>query len=178
MTSPQPRPTVLRATSSAVAFWATAALAGVFIGDALIRGAWTTLARWLPLILLIVWAVWLVLYRSSIRVTDAEAVVVNLARTHAVPWSRVEAVERGPQVVLELWDGRRITCWGGPFPRKMGLRRRENDAQTDVVQALDGARDAAVSSSSPVVSRWDVPVLVVGVVLATASVLAPAMIPG
>jgi len=168
------RPLTLRATSSAVSFWAAVAIAVLFMGDAAVRGAWAVVAAWLPATLFVLWGLWLILYRSSVRVDAEAATVINLARVHTVPWARVDTVAHGPQLVLDLDDGTSVSCWGGPFPPRPG--RRSAPEQSEAQRVLQARRDGAAPSTAPAEHRWDVPVLAVGAVLLIAAVVSPLLV--
>lgn len=172
-------PRVLRAASSALAFWAAAGLAAFLLIDAAVRGAGTVVLHWGPLILLVVWVLWVLLYRTSVKVDAAGVTVHNFARVHVVPWEQVVAIIRGPQVTLEVTDGSRIVCAGSPFPRRPGVRRRDTpkkDAQDAFVEALDAARERGGAGTDAVRSFWDMPSLIVGGVLLVATVLTLALV--
>lgn len=162
--------TTLRAPSSLVAFWAVVGITALLMGDAAVRGAWGFVGRWLPLALLIIWVFWLLLWRSSIRVESAQVVVTNLLRVHVVPWSSVIEVIQGPQIRLELRDGSRIDCWGGPFPPRSVMRRHllENEA----VNLMEATRESAPRSADTPRAYWDMPVLAVGCILLVWTALA------
>lgn len=161
--SPRGEHRTLRATSTLVAFWAVVGISAFLVGDAAFRGAWGFVGRWLPLVLFIVWAFWVMLWRSSIRVERERVVVTNLLRVHVVPWPRVAQVVQGPQIRLEMHDGTRLDCWGGPFPPRPALRGggRENTA----VDLMESARESSPRSTEKPLTYWDVPVLIVGCIL-------------
>jgi hypothetical protein len=164
----------LRATSSVVSFGALV-LCGVFlIGDAAVRGYWDVVARWLPVVLFALWVFWLTLVRSSIRVERERVVVINLLRVHEVPWSRVaECVQTG-QIRLDLVDGRRLTCWGGPFPSRRGMSRGPVDS--DAVDLMEAMRLSAPASGEPLRAHWDMPSLLVGGILLVWAALSVALV--
>jgi hypothetical protein len=168
-------PRTLRATASAVSFWAAAVIAVLLFVDAAVRGSWDVVLRWGPLALFILWVLWLLLLRSSIRLERERVVVVNLARLHEIPWSRVADMLAGPQVRVELDSGRTITCWGGPFPPRPGLR--QTAPAPGAVEEMRIVQESAPASDAAVRSRWDVPVLVVGGLLLVVAMLCAALVP-
>jgi hypothetical protein len=164
-------PRTFRATSTVVSFWVAVGFAAILVGDAVVRGAWSTVVAYLPPVLLALWVLWLVLWRTSVRALPDRVIVTNLLRIHDVPWSRVvEARQRG-QVTLELDDSRQLLCWGGPFPAKPGVPRvnRRRPAET-FAATLDHYRSSAPPSDEPVRQRWDLVAIVPGVVLVLAVV--------
>lgn len=184
MTSPAPRVPAgigsgrpaaysLRATSSIVTFWTGTAFIALLLGDAAIRQDGTLFLRWLLPGVLVAWALWMILWRPAIRVERARVVVVNLGRVVEIPWSRVTAITQRLQVVFDLDDGSAITAWGGPFPRRRGVWKREADAsdRVDTVRLLEDARSSAPASSDPVHARIDIRALTIGLGLVAAVVL-------
>ncbi|WP_054681877.1 PH domain-containing protein [Microbacterium sp. No. 7] len=178
----EPRPRVLRAGSSQVAFWIAVALVVFFTADAVVRGAWDVVLSWGAAGALIVWALWLVQYHSCVRLEPSRIVVQNLLRRHEVPWGRVEGIVARPQVALELADGRRLVCWGAPFPRRQSPRSADADARPsghdEIVDALEHARAESAPSDAPVRSSWDLRALVIGVALLVLTVAATALTVG
>jgi Bacterial PH domain len=174
---------VPRASSSLFAFWALAGFAAILVGDAAIRLDWHLLLVTVAPAAFLVWAAWLVLYRPEIRFDADRVLTVNPGRTIEVPWSHVSRVEQRPQLVLELDDGSRVTCWGAPFPEKPGLHRpvtdirRSQSPRRDVVGVLEAQRRATLertpkssTASTPVTRRWDVAPLALGGALLVAAV--------
>lgn len=161
---------MLRATSSLFAFWAVVGIVAFLMGDAAVRGAWGFVGRWLPLALLIVWAFWLMLWRSSIRLERDRVIVTNLLRVHVVPWMSVIGVIQGPQIRLELRDGSRIDCWGGPFPPRPSFRREASG--NDAIDLMQATHESAPHSDEKPRAYWDIPVLAVGGILLVWTALA------
>jgi hypothetical protein len=159
-------PRTFRATSTAVAFWVAVGFAALLVGDAVLRGAWSTVLAYLPPVLLVLWALWLVLWRTNVRALPDRVIVTNLVRIHDVPWDRVAEVRQRGQVTLELDDARQLVCWGGPFPSKPGIPRSSRRRPADSFAAtLDHYRRSAPSSVEPVRRRWDLVAITLGVVL-------------
>ncbi|CAN5182257.1 hypothetical protein BH11ACT3_BH11ACT3_02640 [soil metagenome] len=171
----QDRPVVLRAPSSAVVFGLVAAVAVVFVGDAVVRGAWSLAAQAAGPAALAVWAAWLLLVRPSIRLESDRAVVVNVGRVTEVPWSRVADIRRRLQLVLDLEDGSRVECWGSPFPTRAGVNRNATSADVAAPDtALTVLRSAWLSGSHdttlPVVRRADALALGIGAAALAATI--------
>ena len=164
---------VPRPTSSLVAFWAVTGFGVLLLGDAVLRGDWHLVAVASGPTALVIWVLWMVLYRPSIRFDARGLTVRNPGRVIEVPWSRVRSVSQRFQVVLELDDGSHVTCWGSPFPEKPGLRRPSADAVRharpggDVVAALDAVMASSQGGGvdARVQRRWDRLPLAAGSVL-------------
>jgi energy-coupling factor transporter transmembrane protein EcfT len=164
-------PRTFRATSTVVVFWVSVAFAALLVGDAVFRGAWSTVLAYLPPVLLVLWVLWLVLWRTSVRALPDRVIVTNLVRIHDVPWDRVAEVRQRGQVTLELDDSRQLLCWGGPFPAKPGIPRSSRRRPADSFAAtLDHYRRSAPPSTEPVRRRWDVVAIVLGIVLVLAMI--------
>ena len=171
-------PRTFRATSTVVSFWVAVGFAAVLVGDAVIRGAWSTVVAYLPPVLLVLWVLWLFLWRTSVRAESDRVIVTNLLRIHEVPWSRVVGVRQRGQVTLELDDSRQLLCWGGPFPRKPGVPRSNrqrgpgSDRHADSFAAtLEIYRRSAPPSTEPVRHRWDFAAIAPGIVLVLAVIV-------
>ena len=169
---------VMRATSSVVAFWVTTAICVVVVATPLVRWDDRVLAFVIGPALLLVWVLWLVLYRPSVRYDAVRAVVVNIGRTHVVPWGHVVVVQQRLSLDLRLDDDRIVRAVGIAPPRRPGnivssLDRR-NRLEYDYnrnADVLEGYRIAAPPSQEPVTSRWDLIPLAIGAVLVIAVVV-------
>jgi hypothetical protein len=175
-------PRTFRATSTVVSFWVLVGFATLLIGDSVLRGAWPTVVAFLPPVLLVLWVFWLLLWRTSVRAESDRVIVRNLLRVHEVPWSRVSEVWQRGQVVLELDDARRVTCWGAPFPPKPGIPRRVRQAKAGrppvtFIDLLGAYRRSAPPSAEPTRRRWDLVALAPGAVLAVATIARVLWIP-
>lgn len=159
-----------------VSFFAVVVVAVVLLGDSALNGDWVTVIVTAAPTLLVLWGGWILLFRPSIRINRDQVVVHNPLRVITVPWSRVTAVSQRFQVVLELDDGKHVTCWGSPFPEKPGARRQTPQRagraliSTDIASKLETARSGARKSpaGAPVLRRWDVVPVIVGCILVIA----------
>ncbi len=86
---------VLRDTVTSVVFWLGAALGVVLVGDPLLRGDLALVGTTAPIVALVVWVLFLVMFHPHIRYDDERAVVTNIGRVHELPWSRVVTVPTG-----------------------------------------------------------------------------------
>ncbi len=163
------RPRVFRASSTLVSFWVVVAVLAFFLGDAALRGSWAFLARWTALLVLIGWLAWLLFWRSQVRADREGVVIVNALRIHDLPWSSVAEVVQSAQLRVVLVEGRRIDCWGGPFPPRRRMTRTP-DASADAALVMEALREAATPSTRPASSSWDLPALFTGLVLVVLSI--------
>jgi hypothetical protein len=160
----------LRAGSSFVTFVVVAAAMVLLLGSVLLRGSWTEIAHFGGPVVLVVWVAWLLLVRPSIRIEQDRAVVVNVGRIIEVPWARTVDVRRRLQLILDLDDGRRVECWGSPFPRRRMVGREPQTTEDD--PALAAVRSAwmswqtgqapAAGEGRPVIRRMDTTALAIG----------------
>lgn len=159
----------LRPVSAGVSFWLAVAVGAYAAFDAARVDVISGL-RWGAIVVIILWVLWLILWRPSIRIRDDEVDVVNALRTWTIPWSRVKDVESRLQYVFVLDDGRSVTAWGSPFSGRAGRTPRPG---VDL-RPLAG-RAAAAGEQAPVVRRtawWSLTVPALGIAcLAVALVL-------
>lgn len=164
----------LRSTNSVVTFAAMAAITAFLFGDAALRGAWHLVARWLPLAVFVLWVLWVVLCRSSVRVSSDHLTVTNMLRSHRVPWARVTEITYRPQLSLALDTGSSLPCWGGPSAGRAGLR---SAGRTDPERMMiDGAWMSAPSSSDSVRTQWDLPAIALGGLLLVIALTAASVV--
>ena len=168
---------VLRDTVTSVVFWLGAALGVVLVGDPLLRGDLALVGTTAPIVALVVWVLFLVMFHPHIRYDDERAVVTNIGRVHELPWSRVVTVRQNLNLAFELDDGRRISAIGVTAARgrglvlsgltkgRMGVGSEEFHQHADALRPLQAA---AARTDAPVVSRWDTVPLAIGAVLVVA----------
>ena len=145
---------------------------------------------------------WLVFWRPYVQLSDGEIVMVNLLRSHRIPWVRVTEIDSRWAFTVRTSEGA-YSAWAVPGSSGMAARARptrRRDRGTspdpDTERRLSGGHDAdAVALAAaermarlreagylaeprddiPVTSRWDRPALVavvVGLVWAVAGVVA------
>jgi hypothetical protein len=169
---------VVRSASSVIAFWVGVVVLAVIAGAPLVQGQWRLFGLLLPPALLLAWIFWLVLYRPAIHYDSAKAIVVNIARTHVLPWSHVTRVRQGIGMLFDLDAGKPVQASGAPARRPRGIiasgidrRTRPTNDINHEAEILEGVRTAAVPSSEPVVSTWNTIPLVIGAVLVIAVII-------
>lgn len=84
------------------------------LGDALVRGAFTFALSATPWMLFALWGGYMLLVRSCVIVTTKALILVNIARTHHVPWARITDLTSRFQLTVHCDDGRSIRSWGAP----------------------------------------------------------------
>jgi hypothetical protein len=168
----------LRSGSSVVVFWIGTVVLAIVVIVPLVSGQVRVFAFAIVPALLLVWALWLALYRPVVRYDSSRAVVTNMGRTHVLPWPQVTRVRQGIGLQFELDNGRHITAVAVPPPRRTGNVASFFDRRTRPVQdvtrdaeLLESVRLAAAPGAEPVVSRWDVVPLAIGAVLLVAVVI-------
>ncbi|WP_395640574.1 hypothetical protein [Pseudolysinimonas sp.] len=171
---------VLRDTVVVVTFWLATALGVVLVGDPLVRGDLPLVAATAPIVAIVLWVLWMLLFHPHVRYDDERVVVTNIGRVHDLPWSRVAVVRQNLTLTFELDDGRRIRAAGVSAPRgkglmlggltrgKLGVGSEEFHRNSDALRPIQAA---AARTDAPAVSRWDVIPLTIGGVLAIAVVI-------
>jgi hypothetical protein len=138
--------------------------------DAAVRGSWDVVLAAVGPVAVVLWGIWVLMVRPSVRVAPDALTVINPLRRTAVPWGRVEDVRMRYQIVVETDEPGRLTCWGGPtLPRPRPAPRGERPVMptsgelTVVLDAWAVARDRGVGAG-PVVRSWDRAAVLAGVV--------------
>lgn len=120
-------PIILRQRSGPIITIIVWVFLAFLLGDALLRGAWDTVARFGPSLLLVGWLAYLLLWRPAIIVGDREVIVRELLRTTTVPFSRIRDIRLGTVVAIETRTSgggpRTLRPWNAP-----GMPRRKIDS--------------------------------------------------
>lgn len=166
---------VVRSASAVIPFWIGMVILAVVVGTPVVRADWRLVAFSIGPVLLLAWILWFVLFRPAVHYDSERAVVVNFGRVHALPWGHVTGIRQGISLVFDLDDGKPISAFGAPAPRRTGNVMGNFDRRTRPVESfhreaelLDGFRRGATPSEAPVTTRWDVIPLVIGAVLLVA----------
>lgn len=130
------------------------ALALWMLVDAAVRGAWTLVVLASPWLLALVMLCWALLVRPCVEVRRDGLRVVNLLRTHQVPWAEIEHLSVRYQLMVERTDGRVLRAWGSPTVERP--RADDFDDPTshkrpfvDVTTVIEHARGAMGTVASP-----------------------------
>ncbi|MDP9801317.1 hypothetical protein J2S49_001393 [Arcanobacterium wilhelmae] len=95
------------------------ALAGVIALASLYNGGFRELALTLPLVALVAAAAWVFSYHSYVQIGPGGLTVVNIFRTHRIPWNDIAGTERRWGLYVLLRTGRKISVWA--VPQKAGV---------------------------------------------------------
>lgn len=120
-------PIVLRQRSGPVITIIVWAFLAYLLGDALVRGAWDTVGRFGPALVLIGWLVFVVLWRPGLVVDRDRVEVREILRTISLPYVRIRDIRLSATVTIETSsaNGRTSTIrpWNAP-----GMPRRKIDS--------------------------------------------------
>ncbi|MDP9027493.1 MAG: hypothetical protein M3N46_08035 [Actinomycetota bacterium] len=162
----------MRSVSAVITFWIGVVALFVVVGAPLLSGDWRVFVFAIGPALLLAWVLWIALYRPAVHYDDARAVVVNIGRTHVLPWAQVTGVRQGIGLLFDLDARKTIIAYGVPAPRPPGniasvidRRTRPTHDLNQDADLLEGVRSSATPSTDPIVSTWDVIPLMIGVVL-------------
>lgn len=180
----------LYSTGTRVLASAAWAFCAFFALNLLLTGTAASVWHFLPSLALAAWAVFLLLWRPRLMVGADGLTVVNILRSHRIPFGALQAVRVAQSVSLDT-TAKRIPSWGAPGVGRLGPRlggrpggsnrlpatahtqaaieaawnaweRAEKDgAEKDSAAGVASAGDAAQT----VATRWDVGNGVVSLVL-------------
>lgn len=175
--TPAQREYTIRDTSSLVFSILAAVVVVAFL--VLIASDVAFLLLVLPFALLFLWAVWLVLFRPRLRYTSERVVVVNILRTHELPWARVRSVEQRLNIVFHLDDASRVVASGTSASRGPGVVvggvtgqiEHRDEGFTRNESTLDAFRASAAPSDAQPAVRWNTVPLLIGAALLLACVV-------
>ena len=105
---------VLRSSGGIWIFCGLGALLIFLLGDAVVRGAFTFALSAAPWLLFILWGAYMLLARPCVVATPKTLILVNITRTHLVPWARITDLTSRFQLTVHCDDGRSIRSWGAP----------------------------------------------------------------
>ena len=181
-------PIILRQRSGPIITVIVWAFLAFLLGDALLRGAWETVGRFGPGLVLIGWVAFAVLWRPALVVGTDEVEVQEILRTTSVPFARIRDVRLGSVVTIETAsaDGatRTIRPWNAPgMPRRKidsgltgGTRPESQDnhpafellrrwEQTQADAPGTAVRNGPSAGAEDVCTRWSLGVIGVTLVL-------------
>ncbi|MDQ0278239.1 hypothetical protein QO003_002542 [Arthrobacter silviterrae] len=118
-----------------------------FALNLLMTGTPAGIWHFLPWLLLVAWALFVLLWRPRLEVRQGGLAVVNLLREHTVPFGALRAVRVAQNVSLDTASGR-IVSWGAPGAGKLGPK---------MLTGTGGARTMASlpCTQAAVEAAWD-----------------------
>lgn len=147
---------VLRPRSATIAVIASAVVALVLLGDALVRAGIVEMLRLTPWVLLALWGIYVLVYSSHIAFDARGVTVQNYLRVTRLSWQAVADVSLRWQVVFALVGGGTVTAYGGPVVGRPGRAPRRDDDRAGRREAdagRPGASSGASSSAVPAALR-------------------------
>ncbi|MDQ4501716.1 hypothetical protein [Sinomonas sp. ASV322] len=107
---------VLRAQSSRSSASFVWVACCAFVGVSIVSGGDSRLLRFGHWVGLAAWAAFAVLWRPCIIVDADDLTMINVLKTHRIPFARITDLKVGMTVSVEA-GGRRYSSWGAPMPR-------------------------------------------------------------
>ncbi|WP_218712120.1 PH domain-containing protein [Arthrobacter sp. BF1] len=153
--------------------------------------------HFLPWLLFVGWGIFLLLWRPCLLVSPDGLTVRNILREHTIPFSELTSLRVIHTVMLDTSAGR-ISSWGAPGAGKIGPRlartgpanlpslphtqtviqnqwdlweRSHSLMMHDAETSSQHSPDSQPAHPSKVTSRWNVPAVVVGVLLLALGVI-------
>ncbi|RAN70796.1 hypothetical protein B5P43_34720 [Bacillus sp. SRB_336] len=97
------------------------AFCAFFALNLLLTGTAASVWHFLPSLVLAAWAVFLLLWRPRLMVGADGLTVVNILRSHRIPFGALKAVRVAQSVSLDT-TSKRIPSWGAPGSGRLGPR--------------------------------------------------------
>ena len=120
-------PITLRQRSGTIITVIVWAFLALLLLDAIVRGSWDTVGKFLPTFLLIGWLVFVVLWRPAVIVDDDSVVIREIFRTTTVPFAQITDIRLSTVVAIMTaapnGGSRTYRPWNAP-----GMPRRKIDS--------------------------------------------------
>jgi hypothetical protein len=98
------------------------AILAVFIGSFAVQLQGAQLLRYTPVIVLMGYVIWLLLWSPSVTIAPSGVTIRNLVRKNVVSWPAIERIDT--RFALTLFTStRRITAWSAPAPSRFASYR-------------------------------------------------------
>ena len=115
-----------------------------------------------PLLALVSYGIWMLYWRPAIIVDSTHILVINVARTWVIPFSRLESVETQYALTLTA-DGKKVTAWAAPAPGRhqtlslsvADFRNVRRGKQVERVRPGDAPNTESGSVAFVVRRRWE-----------------------
>lgn len=142
---------VLRSGGSIALCSVVCAIVLFLIGDAVVRNDAQVALRALPYAALVALTAYAVLGRPCLIVTTRALTVVNVWRSHRVPFCAVDTVSSRYQLRIRLINGREVTSWGAPAAsREKSTPHASLTTQQIVARAREQWEDSPASAAGDV----------------------------
>ncbi|KRB39119.1 PH domain-containing protein [Microbacterium sp. Root180] len=127
-----PEPVTFRPRGGQIVAWTAIALCALGLVFVALTDGVPSLIVWAWPIVLVAWLAWAVYIRPHVLVNEGFVEIVNVFRTHRVPWGDVVDVDSRYALTVHTAGGRSIRAWAAPAPgiRQAMSTRREEVATT------------------------------------------------
>lgn len=127
-----PEPVIFRPRGGQILAWVAIGVCAVGLVFIALSDGFASLALWSWPILLVAWLAWALYVRPSVQISEGFIEIVNVFRTHRVPWGDVADVDSRYALTVRTTGGRSIRAWAAPAPgaRQALTTRREEVSRT------------------------------------------------
>lgn len=127
-----PEPVTFRPRGGQILAWVAIGVCAVGLVFIAVTDGVGALALWAWPILLVAWLAWALYVRPSVQISEGFIEIVNVFRTHRVPWGDVADVESRYALTVRTTGGRDIRAWAAPAPgaRQALTTHREEVSRT------------------------------------------------
>jgi len=161
---------VYRPVSATLGMIVSAAVAGLLLLDAFLRGGFEQGMLLTPWVLLVLWGIYAFAFAPHVR-TDAGGIrLQNLLSIIDIPWGQVSGIRVRWQLEITLLDGRVMQAFGGPAHVRPRTQRREKtnpDALPSSIrdlaliqEAWEQAQERGTGGTGAVRRRLDLPAVI------------------
>lgn len=127
-----PEPVTFRPRGGQILAWVAIGVCALGLVFIAVSDGFASLALWSWPILLVAWLAWALYVRPSVQISEGFIEIVNVFRTHRVPWGDVADVDSRYALTVRTTGGRSIRAWAAPAPgaRQALTTRREEVSRT------------------------------------------------
>src|SRR5262245_14469902 len=109
-----PEPVVFRPRGGQIIAWVAIAICGVGSIFIAVADGVPSLVVWAWPIVLVAWLAWAVYIRPHVLIHEGFIEIVNVFRSHRVPWGDVADVDSRYALTIHTTGGRSIRAWAAP----------------------------------------------------------------